>query len=329
MDIQDHTGYEVLEIGQFKKATGADEAPQVDDLYIPPILACDAWKPLAEQILQAIYHHLSSRMDSLADKALTRGITFETQNPGDNKLLGKLAVLNEAVCVLNTLAFAEGVHPFTAYLELCRLVGQLAIFRDNHRSPVPKLPHYDHDDLGMCFYRVKCFLEEDSDTVAYEEREFIGAGLRMQVTMEAKWLEPAWQLFVGVRSPLSAMRVIDLLTTPGELDMKIGSGNRVDQMFMRGIEGLEFTHAPQPPRVLPTLPDLTFFQVNRESQQSEWAHVQQSLALAIRVNDTRLDIGPSGKLDGVRNLSLKAHEGQAATNMQLSLFVVPGEATAT
>jgi type VI secretion system protein ImpJ len=325
VDIQDHTGYEVLEIAQFKK--GTSEAPQVDELYIPPILACDAWKPLAEQILQLIYHHLSGRMDSLADKALTRGITFETQNPGDNRLLGRLAVLNEASCVLNTLAFAKGIHPFTAYLELCRLIGQLAIFRDDHRAP--RLPRYDHDDLGMCFYRVKCFLEEDSDSVAYEEREFIGAGLRMQVSMEAKWLEPAWQLFVGVRSPLPAAHVIDLLTTPGELDMKIGSGNRVDQMFMRGIEGLEFTHAPQPPRVLPVMPDLTFFQVSRESQQSEWAHVQASLTLALRVNDTRLVIGSTGSLNGERNLSLQAHDAHPATTMHLSLFVVPGDATAT
>jgi type VI secretion system protein ImpJ len=317
----------VLEIAQFKKATSADEAPQVDELYIPPVLACDAWKPLSEQILQKLYHHLSSRMDSLADKALTRGITFETQNAGDNKLLGRLAVYNEAVCVLNTLAFAKGVHPFTAYLELCRLVGQLAIFRDDHRAP--KLPRYDHDDLGMCFYRVRCFLEEDSDIVAYEQRDFIGEGLRMQVSIEAKWLEPAWQLFVGVRSPLPAAHVIDLLTTPGQLDMKIGSGNRADLMFMRGMEGLEFTHAPQPPRVLPTMPDLTYFQVNRESQKDEWAHVQESLALAIRVNDTRLVIGSSGKLDGERSLALKAHEGHPATSMQLSLFVVSGAAPAT
>jgi type VI secretion system protein ImpJ len=327
VDIQDHTGYEVLEIAQFKKAIAGDKGPQLDELYIPPILACDAWKPVAEQILQMLYHHLSSRMDSLAEKALTRGITFETQNPGDNKLLGRLAVLNEATCVLNTLAFAKGVHPFTAYLELCRLVGQLAIFREDHRAP--KLPCYDHDDLGMCFYRLKCFLEEDIDGAAYEERGFIGEGLRMQVSIEAKWLEPAWQLFVGIRSPLPVAQVIDLLTTPGELDMKIGSGNRVDQMFMRGIEGLEFTHASQPPRLLPTMPDLTYFQVNRESQQSEWAHVQESLVLAIRVNDTRLVIGSSGNLNGERSLVLKADDGHAAAAMQLSLFVVPLEATAS
>ncbi len=327
VDVPDQTGYEVLEIAQFKKASNDDDTPQIDELYIPPILACDAWKPLAEQIMQMLYHHLTSRMDKLAAKAQTRGITFETQNPGDNKLLGRLAVLNEATAVLNTLAFARGVHPFTAYLELCRLVGQLAIFRDNYRSP--KLPRYDHDDLGGCFYRVRCFLEEDNDSVAYEERDFIGAGLRMQVTMEPTWLESAFQLFVGVRSPLAAARVIDLLTTPGELDMKIGSGDRVDQMFMRGIEGLEFTLATQPPRVLPVMSDLTYFQVSRDSQQAEWAHVQESLALAIRVNDTRLAIGPSKNLDGERTLSLKAIDGHAATTMQFSLFVVPGESAAS
>ena len=327
VDGEDRTGYEVLEIAQFKKGAGADAAPELDPYYIPPILACDAWKPMAEQIMQMLYHHLSSQMETLANKALSRGITFETQNPGDNKLLGRLAVLNEATAVLNTMAFAEGIHPFTAYLELCRLVGQLAIFRDDYRAP--KLPRYDHDDLGMCFYWVKRFLEDDVDKFAYEERDFVGEGQRMQVAIEAKWLEPAWQMFVGVRSPLPAADVIDLLTTPGQLDMKIGSGDRVDLMFMRGIRGLEFTYAPQPPRVLPTMADLTYFQVNRDSQQTEWAPVQVSLTLAIRVNHNRFVIGPSGNLSGERSLVLKSHEGTAAAAMQFSLFVVPGEGAAT
>ena len=45
---------------------------------------------------------------------------------GDAVLLGRLAVLNEATAVLHTIATAEGIHPFQAYLELCRLVGALA-----------------------------------------------------------------------------------------------------------------------------------------------------------------------------------------------------------
>ena len=64
---------------------------------------------------------------------------------------------------------------------------------------------------------------------------------------------------------------------------------------MRGIKGLEFTHAPQPPRVLPNMADLSYFQVNRDSQKSEWAPVQASLTLAIRVNQNRFVVGPQRK----------------------------------
>jgi type VI secretion system protein ImpJ len=326
-DTQDLAGFETIPIGRFDHDPAANGAPRLDVNFIPPLLACDAWRPLAVDILQAAFHHLSSRMDSLADKVVTRGITFETNNPGDNVLLGRLAVLNEATAVLNTLAFAQGIHPFTAYVEMCRLAGQLAVFTGAQRAP--KLPPYDHDDLGECFYRVKRRLEElDVDTAPYEERAFLGAGLRMQVSMEAKWLETAWQMFVGVQSPLPQTEAIRLLTRPGQLDMKIGSSDRVDVIFERGLKGLEFTHAAQPPRVLPSIAGLTYFQVNRDSQKTEWEQVQKSLALAIRVNQNRIAVGGEGSLQGQRILELKAQGAQAATTMQFTLYLVAGEAQA-
>ena len=86
-------------------------------------------------------------------------------------------MLNEASTVLNTIAFAEGIHPFTAYLELCRLVGQLAIFGESRRAP--KIPAYDHDDLGGCFFLVKRYLEDDPDPDTFGKDAFIGEGLRI------------------------------------------------------------------------------------------------------------------------------------------------------
>ena len=327
-DSQDLAGYETLPIARFEKDVAANGTPQLDVNYIPPVLACDAWRPLAVEILQASFHHLSSRMNNLADKVSTRGITFETNNPGDNVLLGRLAVLNEAAAVFNTLAFAEGIAPFLAYLEMCRLVGQLAVFTSARRTP--KLPPYDHDDLGTCFYRVKRQLDElDVDIAPYEERAFIGAGLRMQVAVEAKWLEPAWQMFVGVQSPLPQAEVIRLLTKAGQLDMKIGSSDRVDLIFERGLKGLEFTHAAQPPRVLPSMLGLTYFQVNRDVQKSEWEQVQRSLTLAIRVSQSRFVVGPDGSIQGQHTLELKPQGAQAATSIQFSLFVVAGDAKAS
>ena len=116
-----------------------------------------------------------------------------------------------------------------------------------------ELPAYDHDDLGGCFGKVKRLLEaSEPSKTAYEERAFVGEKLRMQVAMEAKWLEPAWRMFVGVQSPLPQADVVRLITRPDRLDMKIGSAGRVDEIFVKGQKGLEFT--PEPHRRGPAEP---------------------------------------------------------------------------
>jgi len=320
-DSRDVTGYDVLPIARIQKVPGAETALQVDVNYIPPLLACDAWKVLMVDILQSVFHHFSARMGGYAEQVLSRGVSFDTHGLGDSLLLGQLSFLNEAVTVLNTMAFAEGIHPFPAYLELCRMVGQLAIFTGDRRAPI--LPAYDHDDLAGCFYQVKRYLEALEPTqVGYVQRSFIGEGLRMQVAIEAKWLEPLWQVFVGVQSPIGKDEVIRLLTKEGHLDMKIGSKEHVDEIFTLGFRGLEFTPILQPPRVLPVLPGLTYFQVNRDSQKEEWARVMKSLSLAIRLNQNMLVVNPQGTIQGQRVVSL-AKRSQGGSTMQFSLFLFP------
>jgi type VI secretion system protein ImpJ len=317
----DLAGYDAVPVARFTKDAAANNAPRLDPLYIPPLLACDAWPVLAVGLLQAAYHRLGSRADSLAAKVMNRGITFESNNPGDNIVLGRLAALNEATTVLQTIAFTEGVHPLMAFVELCRLAGQLAVYSESRRAP--RLPDYDHDNLGHCFYGVQRYLDElDIDIAPFAEADFAGIGLRMQVALQPQWLEPAWQMFVGVHSPLPQTEVIRLLTVAGQLDMKIGASTRVDEIFERGAPGLEFRHAAQPPPVLPSQPGLTYFQVNRDAQRTEWDHVQQSMALAIRVNQNRLHVGPAGNLQGMNALELKPQGPTAAATMRFTLFLV-------
>jgi type VI secretion system protein ImpJ len=295
----------------------ADTPPQIDPTYIPPVLACDTWPALRIDILQTVYDRIGKKIDLLAGQVISRGIGVESQAAGDALIIGQLRALNEAYALLGVLAFAQGVHPLVGYQELCRLVGLLAIYSDARRPP--DLPRYDHDDLGGCFYQVKNYIDALLDKIVepdYQQRPFVGAGLRMQVPLEPAWLEPAWQMFVGVRSSLEAKACVDLLTKAG-LDMKIGSSDRVDQVFKLGQAGLRFTHTMQPPRALPVLQGLIYFQVARESQQEEWQHVQRSLTLAIRLNETRI----AGNIQGQRELSVRLPSGQA-TKMEFILFVV-------
>ena len=134
------------------------------------------------------------------------------------------------------MAHAQGVHPLTAYMELCRLVGKLAILGPNVEPP-DDLPLYEHDNLGHCFHTVANYINEllgrGLDQMGYEDAEFIGSGLRMKVNMEPRWLAQGYQMFVGVECPLPADQVVRLLR--GGLNMKIGSQDNVDDIFQRGL----------------------------------------------------------------------------------------------
>jgi type VI secretion system protein ImpJ len=318
LDTDPKAGFETLPVARVAKTGKADSPPALDPAFIPPVLACDAFRPLAAGVLAAAADRIGTKIDVLATQATARGLTFDSRNQGELTQLEQLRELNEAAATLGVIGPAAGVHPLTAYTELCRVVGRLAVFGPTRR--VAPLPRYDHDDLGGCFWRVKAYLDELLDLVvepAYKERPFVGAGLRMQVSLEPSWIEPTWGLFIGVQSPLTAEECVKLLSR-GQLDMKVGSSDRVDAVFRLGQAGLVFDHRPSPPRVLPDLPGQTYFQIAGEATHAEWQAVQRSLTLALRVNEHRV----VGNIQGEKALTIRTGGGQTVP-VQFTLYAVP------
>src|SRR5262249_5847541 len=135
----------------------------------------------------------------------------------------------------------------------------------------------------------------------YKERGFMGAGMRMQVALEPNWLEATWQLYIGVQSPLEPKECVNLLTKRGMLDMKLGSSDRVDNIFRDAQAGIKFSHSPRPPQSLPSPAGQVYFIVNRDVNDAEWQHVQKSLGFALRLNENFV----AGNIQGQRVLSVK------------------------
>jgi type VI secretion system protein ImpJ len=299
---EEHAGYEVLPIARIKKSDDANNVPQLDEkTYIPPLLACEAWAPLQVEILRSLYDRIGTKIERLARVIEEGGISIENHAPEDAVVVSGLRALNEGYAVLHILAFADGVHPFEAYLELCRLAGQLAIF---YRQPwLQPLDHYDHDDLQR-FYKVKAYID-DILTYGFKDPDwrklpFVGEAQRMQVKLLHEYLDPSWQMFVGVESEIPADRVIKLLTVPGQLDMKVGSADRVDDDFEKGRPGLRFLPAPPPPS-LRNVKKTVFLQVDRTARPADWQSVHSSLALAIRLNRHAIE----GSIQGQQKLTIR------------------------
>jgi type VI secretion system protein ImpJ len=317
LNTQDHTGYDTIALCRLEKGATANAPPQIDATFIPPVLACDAWPVLAAEILQSTFDRIGRKRQRLADQLASRGVGVGSPDPNDVTALAHLRELNEGYATLSVLAFTPGVPPLTAYTELCRMVGQLAVFDRTGRWPA--IPPYDHDDLGGCFHRVKLYLDTLLDILPepeYKERPFTGIGTRLQVAVEPTWLDPAWGLFLGVRCETDPDEAVRLLTLPGQLDMKVGSGDRVDAIFQLGQAGLKFEPCPRP-TLLPDLAGQRYFRIGRQPEK-EWAQVVRGLTVAARFNETRV----VGSLNGQRAVTVRTGGGNTTT-MQFTLFAVP------
>jgi hypothetical protein len=118
----------------------------------------------------------------------------------------------------------------------------------------------------------------------------------LQVELNATYLEKSWQMFVAVDSPLKREECIDLFTGKGrdKLDMKIGSNERVNTLYMGGMMGLRFTPQLTQPRALPASSRLTYFQLVPEAQPEEWKAVLKSKKLAVRINEKLVSAAKEG-----------------------------------
>ena len=252
LSTQDLSGYELLPIARIKRASEGEAAPQLDDSYIPPLLATDAWPGLERDIVRAIYDMLGQKIEVLSQQVINRGLSRDARDPGDADRIAMLERLNEAYALLGVLAFANGVHPLTAYTELCRLVGQLSIFGPERR--VGEIPRYDHDDLARIFKQLKLRLEQLLYAVrdyTFQQRYFLGVGMGMQVSLEPQWFNSDWQWFIGVdKGEISVQECRDLLS-PGQLDWKFGSSRQVEYLFTQRAEGLQLNPLDRPIRACP------------------------------------------------------------------------------
>jgi type VI secretion system protein ImpJ len=313
---QDTTGYQTLPIVRLDKSTLVNAPPQIDASFIPPILSCDAWKILVVDILQSLTDRIGRKRERLASQLSAQGASVTSSDPFIAIASAQLRELNEAYTVLQVYSFSPGITPLQAYIELCRLVGQLLIFDRSGRAPV--IPPYDHDDLGGCFYTIKRYLDDLLGILPdpeYKERPFIGMGMRVQVAVESNWLDPVWELFIGVRSELDSEELLRLLTVHGQLDMKLGASDRVDAIYQLGQAGLRFESCSRPER-LPDVPGQRYFRVSRQPEK-EWMQVQRSLSLAVRINETRI----VGNLQN--EPSIRIRTGANLATLQFTLFAVP------
>jgi type VI secretion system protein ImpJ len=317
---QDPAGYSILPLARVVRSPLSNAPLALDAEFFPPVLACDAWPTLRQDIMSSVYNLIGTNLIDLGKTVRDQRIKFDTSNPDQKKMFEQLRVLNEGYAAFGVVARAAGVHPLTGYLELCRFAGQLAAFGTTPMLP-DECPAYDHNNLGPCFWTVKKWIEgliKVGVQRGWEMRPFAGDEKRMTVDIAPEWLNDQCQMLVAVEAPNLKPGECAQLMTGGKMNMKIGQRDRVEEIFRGGFRGLAFAHESRPHPVLPTSPSLTYFRINRDQSRDEWFYVTNKGKLSVRFNDL-LVIGaiPPGRPD----VTIKAGDGKNAT-LTFSLYVV-------
>ena len=292
----------------------ADAPPEIDTDYIPPLLACEAWSYLQNQILGNIANAYGSKANILADQMNDRGVAFESGHREDLERIFQLHAFNVALGYLVNLPLVRGIHPLTAYLELCRAVGQIAIFLPERR--MPQVPVYNHDDLGSCFHAIRkllLLLVGRPPSQEYVKRPFVGARFVMKVALEPEWFTDQWTFYMGVESPLSMNEISNLLTL--RLNTKLGSSELVEGIYSSGKGGVKARPEAAPPRVFPGS-GWTYWKLDRTSEA--WQAVERSQSLGIRFNERQV----VGGIDGEDKVQIRTDQGQLVP-LAFALFAIP------
>ncbi|MFT5299928.1 MAG: type VI secretion system protein ImpJ [Mariniblastus sp.] len=321
LSTQDVSGYELLPLARVTRASDTEVLPQLDETYIPPLLAIDSWNGLGIEIVRGICDQVGQKIDILCQQLINRGIGLESREPGDAARVMMLSELNTAYARISALTFARGVHPFTAYCELCELVGRLAIF-SNERRVTDLLP-YDHDDLYRIFSTIRVRIDSLINAVRdyeYEQRFFVGVGMGMQVSLEPAWFNSNWQWYIGVKqNELSEQECRDLLSA-GHLDWKLGSARQVEFLFKQRASGLQLVPVNRAISALPHRHEWLYYEVPRQDSPA-WRDVQASQTLAMRLKDSL--IVDADRLQGEQTLVVSAFGRKIP--IQFALFSVPDQ----
>jgi type VI secretion system protein ImpJ len=305
-------------LAQIRRA--GDGGPQLDEKYVPPLLTIDAWPPLANKIVRRLYDQIGNKIDQYAEYVDTQEISWPSPDPSEGQWLVMLSYLSEAYAALHALVFARGVHPFTAYRELCRIVGRLSVFEPSRRPP-EDLPRYDHENLGPIFGWFRDTIERllDAPQPRYQKRYFFGAKHGMQVAIDSDWFAPGWEWYVGVwHGHLSAEQCIALLQ-PNRFFWKLGSIELVDTLFVDRVPGLRFDAVTLPPPALPKRKEWTYFKVSREPRAA-WEAVQAHATLGMRYQDELIQ--NRDRLEGQRTLLVNAG-ALGLVKLEFALFAIP------
>jgi len=146
---EDVSDMEVLPLLRIVRAAGEDVGlPKEDPEYVPSCLLLSG-SPILRELVRDLVSQVEASRKELVVQVSRGGFAIDTMRGVQFEQVMRLRTLNRYSARLPSFVLAPNVAPFTIYLELRELLGELAALHPD-RDEFDCAP-YDHDHPYLCF----------------------------------------------------------------------------------------------------------------------------------------------------------------------------------
>ncbi len=239
---------------------------------------------LREKVRDLVSQVEASRKE-LVVQASSGGFSMDTMRGAQFEQVMRLRTLNRFSARLPSLVLLPNITPFTMYLELRELLGELvALHPDRDEFDCGA---YDHENPNLCFSelitKIRSYLRgtvKDSFLKVAFNRDGNG---KLAASLSEEHLNQPNAYFLGIRTKLD----------PTSLARYVQDGDRFKLMPLsltdRAIRGIELKEERIVPTVLPAQADLHYFRMDRAGSSRMWEQIKAEKAAGIRWIGSELD----------------------------------------
>ncbi|UTA46616.1 type VI secretion system baseplate subunit TssK [Simiduia sp. 21SJ11W-1] len=270
----DLSGY--ASIGIAKVIERLPDSPiKLDREFIPPAIRCNV-SPNLNAYIEEVKSLLKQRADALGHRLADSGRAGSAEI-ADYLLL---QVLNRIEPTLNQLSLQEQVHPYTLYMELIALAGELATFTAaNKRAPI--LPAYQHSNLQLTFadlfralrQSLSTVLEQTAVPLSLVERKY---GIHVAPINDHSMIDTS-TFVLAVKADIQT----ELLRSRFPTQAKIAPVESIRELITAQLPGVAIRALPVAPRQIPYHSGFIYFELEKAGEV--WGTFKRSGGFAVHL----------------------------------------------
>jgi len=287
-DSEDTADMELIPLLRVVRATGQELGlPREDPEYVPPCLVLSG-SAILRELVRDLVAAVEATRKPLVVKMTRGGFSAEALRGPQLLQIMKLRTLNRFSARLPSIIQAPVVTPYTMYLELRELLGELVALHPD-RDDFDCTP-YNHESPYGCFRelsaKIRMELVDVPDQIYLKQvfQEVDGPKRRAYFNDEILTKPNAYLL--GIKTKMDPLKLARYVTDPDKFKLMPKS---FEDRAIRGVELKEERHAPME---LPAASDLYYFRLDRTTNPQSaqrWQQVQTEKSATIRWQSNELD----------------------------------------